>query len=64
MFDDDLGVGVGDGQCSGVAAPEPESTETPDVVARYDANGNGAFDIAEYIQAPRDYAYRRISDAE
>ena len=44
--------------------PEPEPTDRPDVVSRYDANGNGAIDIPEYIQARRDYAYGRISDAE
>ena len=40
-------------------APEPETqeteTETSDVVARYDVNGDGNIDQAEYIQALDDY---------
>ena len=47
-----------------VAAPEPEQTGVPEIVARYDANDNGSIDVSEYLQARRDHAYRKISDAE
>ena len=39
-------------------APEPESTPTSTltgVVGRYDANGDGRIDRAEYLQATHDY---------
>ena len=46
-----------------VAAPQPQSKLTG-AAGRYDANNNGVIDVSEYIQARRDYAYGRISDAE
>ena len=47
------------------AEPEPEAeTGAPDIVSRYDANGNGVIDIPEYLQARRDYANGVISAAE
>ena len=49
-----------------VAAPEPEpqAPASSDVVARYDADGDGAINVKEYIQALRDRAAGRLTDAE
>ena len=48
--------------------PEPTPTPTPepeqDVVARYDANGDGAIDASEYRQAAKDYAAGKIDYTE
>ena len=47
-----------------IAEPEPAERGITEIVARYDANNNGAIDVSEYIQARRDYAYGKISEAE
>ena len=44
--------------------PGPDETATSDVVARYDADGDGAINIKEYMQSLRDYANGRLTDAE
>ena len=44
--------------------PEPEAPARSDVVARYDADGDGAINVKEYIQALRDRAAGRLTDAE
>ena len=46
------------------AGTETDEPETSAVVARYDVNGNGAIDIPEYLQALRDRAAGRLSEAE
>ena len=43
---------------------EPGETATSDAVARYDADGDGAINIKEYIQSLRDHANGRLADAE
>ncbi len=43
--------------------PMPD-TETPDIVARYDANGDGAIDESERRQAGSDYTDGKITYAE
>ena len=43
--------------------PEPEP-ETSDIVARYDANGNGKIDLSELQQAFSDYAAGKITYEE
>ena len=43
--------------------PEPEP-ETSDIVARYDANGDGKIDLSELQQAFRDYAVGKITYEE
>ena len=62
--DDGAGGTVSDTFEVTVAAPEPDATETPDIVARYDANGNGKIDIPEYLRAMRDRAHGTITQAE
>lgn len=46
-----------------ISVVELELTSS-DVVARCDANNNGATNIPEYIQAPRDGAAGRFNEAE
>ena len=49
------------------SAPQPEPASDPqpsDIVARYDANGNGAIERLEFQQAKRDYADGLIEYAE
>ena len=49
------------------SAPQPEPASDPqpsDIVARYDANGNGAIERSEFQQAKRDYADGLIEYAE
>ena len=43
--------------------PDPEA-ESSDIVARYDANGDGSIDTSEYRQAARDYTAGTISYLE
>ena len=45
-------------------APELEEQTSSDIVARYDANGDGSIDVSEYTQAVRDYVAKRITYEE
>ena len=44
--------------------PEPTPSTLTGAAARYDANANGKIDVAEYIQALRDHASGKLTDAE
>ena len=45
-------------------APELEEQTSSDIVARYDANGDGSIDVSEYTQAVRDYVAKKITYEE
>ena len=61
---DDFAVTVTALPRQGQQPPAEDEPETTDIVAQYDANGDGAIDVNEYISALRAYAQGLLTKAE